>query len=257
VDGVVRDGAGDAAQIEARDARGAGKYVARDVDLRAGRAVPIARDEHGVTRAGHAADAVVLQGHAIGATEGVEDGLARIRDDVVAERDIRVGRVGVEMLPGDRESVEAHRPGGREGGVRGGTAAVDDRLHPAIAVQIAVGVVGAYAGIGAEEGERLVDPGREGPGARRDDDGVAIACGGDRRRNAEIAAIADEQEVMTRAIADLLDARQRVGPVRQPAVDLPARLAAERQGDRHRRRRGCWCPPSCRNRLPYRFRHYP
>ena len=51
IDRVVRDGAVDAAEVEAGEAGRAGKHVAADADLRAGGAVPVARDKHRVQTA--------------------------------------------------------------------------------------------------------------------------------------------------------------------------------------------------------------
>ena len=83
----------------------------------------------------------------VGTAERVEHARARIRDDVVEQRDVRAEHVAVEMLRLDGEAVEGPAAG-FEAEVGRGDAAVDDGLrtaHP----------VGADAGIGAKEGQLL------------------------------------------------------------------------------------------------------
>ena len=65
--------------------------------------------------------------------------------------------------------------------------------------------------IGALESDVLVDVDVLAVGAGRDPDGVAGHGSVDRRRDGGVATIADEQDVMTGAIADLLDTGERVG----------------------------------------------
>ena len=84
------------------------------------------------------------------------------------------------------------------------------------------GSAGAVAGnpvIGALEGDVLVDVDVLAVGAGRDPDGVAGRGRVDRRRDGGVAAIADEQDAVTGAVGDLLDAGERVGALGAAGAD--------------------------------------
>ena len=106
----------------------------------------------------------------------------------------------------DRDAIDAGAGGGNL------HAAGDDDFGPA-------GAVAGNPVIGALEGDVLVDVDVLAVGPGRDPDDVAGRSRGDRRRDGGVAAIADEQDVMTAAIGDLLDTGERVGALGAAGVD--------------------------------------
>ena len=124
--------------------------------------------------------------------------------DVGRRGDVR--RQGRVVAAADRDAVHGRAGGGNL------HAAGDDGFGPARAVA-------GNPVIGALEGDVLVDVDMLAVGAGRDPDGVAGHGGVDRRRDGGVAAIADEQDVMTAAIGDLLDAGERVGALGTTGVD--------------------------------------
>ena len=129
-----------------------------------------------------------------------------------ADQQADVGRRGDVRCPesviaaADRDAIDA---GAGSGNLH---AAGDDGFGPA-------GAVAGNPVIGALEGDVLVDVDVLAVGPGRDPDDVAGRSRGDRRRDGGVAAIADEQDVMTAAIGDLLDAGERVGALGAAGVD--------------------------------------
>ena len=123
------------------------------------------------------------------------------------------------MLCLDGEAVEG-AAAGFEAEVGRGDAAVNDGLRTAHSVR-------ADPGVGAKEGQFFSGiPSGQSPGAGRNDNGVAGRGGADGRIDAGKAAVADQQEVVTCAVADSLDAGETIGALPARRGHLPARLVA-------------------------------
>ena len=106
----------------------------------------------------------------------------------------------------DRDAIHGRAGGGNL------HAAGDDGFRPA-------GAVAGNPVIGALEGDVLVDVDVLAVGPGRDPDDVTGRRRVDRRRDGGVAAVADEQDVVTAAVGDLLDARERVGALGAAGVD--------------------------------------
>jgi hypothetical protein len=141
-----------------------------------------------------------------GAGEDEDGDVAVAVHDVVGEGevaglDLEGGVAEAAELVADQLEAVNRRSGGGDDDL-----AVDDRFRPARAIGVDAVIDGG------EDGDVLVDGEILGPGPRGDDDDVAIGRGVDRRLDAGIAAIADEQEVVSAASADLLDPVEEIWP---------------------------------------------
>ena len=140
--------------------------------------------------------------------------------DVGRRGDIR--RPGGVVAAADRDAIDDRAGSGNL------HAAGDDAFRPADAVA-------GNAVIGALEGHVLVDVDVLVIGARRDPDEVAGHGRVDRRLDRRIAAVADQQDVVTGAVGDLLDAGERVGALGAAGGDdemAEAVVGEHRTGDR-------------------------